>query len=562
MARGLLWACCCCGGLPILGLIKGALVAPFTTLLLGVCNTVSCLLMLPHDIVLTYWTLMRTPRLGCNMKILGMLLLPACLAVWPVMVIVASFLGGLGIGLFTPMLATFEDRGNVLVSGMGKAFDWSWHAVVDFAYWNYRSVFQYLQEMRAPYYGRPFDVPILSIFVGLFVAVCGIALCTPLIALLGVIKIIPMIVRAEYELLRSLSKRDFAEFCLLALPTLIGAALIPVGVVGGYVISVCGAVFYGISAAATAHSEGFGSAFQYMWDGVYKFDRWTNEFAFDSHDSCLPSVESCCGCCGVLNCERREVYPPPALAPRANRQQQQQQQRQGPGQAGQDYVIDVVPPPPRLQPPPPPLRRQGSFLGTIKVGNIWTSFFTMCEVHGRSALDERWISTDDIESFESYLFAGLTGLVVLRALFRSIELGSAGIVLGDGTEVNDENRPHNPIGNAVYLPCIAVKQDIVRLNLSAAERIYLEKLVLLGNRPDTDVETPEGCDIDPARTAALRGVRSGMIGLATSVTMMPQFHRLFGNVLRRLADYVPGDKKAPMPAVAEYKIDNASPDGS
>ena len=82
--------------------------------------------------------------------------------------------------------------------------------------------------------------------------------------------------------------------------------------------------------------------------------------------------------------------------------------------------------------------------GHISVAHIWSNFFTMCEVtmslvtvlilnsthtcallsqvHGRQAMDDKWLEKDDVLAFEPYLFGGLSGLTVFRALVRSVEV--------------------------------------------------------------------------------------------------------------------------------------------
>jgi hypothetical protein len=43
-----LWVLCCCGCLPIIGIIKGALVLPFGAVLAVVPCTLAAIVMLPH----------------------------------------------------------------------------------------------------------------------------------------------------------------------------------------------------------------------------------------------------------------------------------------------------------------------------------------------------------------------------------------------------------------------------------------------------------------------------------------------------------------------------------
>lgn len=62
------------------------------------------------------------------------------------------------------------------------------------------------------------------------------------------------------------------------------------------------------------------------------------------------------------------------------------------------------------------------------------------------------------------------GVVVLRALQRSIDTGSSGLVLADaaGDEENgplvitDQNRPHNTLGDLVWQPVMKVRSTTRR----------------------------------------------------------------------------------------------------
>ena len=50
----LCWVCCCCGCYPIIGLIKGAIVVGPILILSLIGFNGCCIILLPHDIFLTY----------------------------------------------------------------------------------------------------------------------------------------------------------------------------------------------------------------------------------------------------------------------------------------------------------------------------------------------------------------------------------------------------------------------------------------------------------------------------------------------------------------------------
>ena len=103
-----LWIMCCCGGLPILATLKGAINAAPITLIHLLSFTSISILLLPHDIYLTYYSFLKTELYGRNIKILGMLLLPVPLLSWPGFVAFSSLLFGFCYGFYLPYVRTFD----------------------------------------------------------------------------------------------------------------------------------------------------------------------------------------------------------------------------------------------------------------------------------------------------------------------------------------------------------------------------------------------------------------------------------------------------------------------
>lgn len=64
----------------------------------------------------------RTQRLGLVLKILLLLSLPLPLLLWPIIGIVGSLLVGVGYGIFTPLIATFEAVGEHVIDKFFHCF--------------------------------------------------------------------------------------------------------------------------------------------------------------------------------------------------------------------------------------------------------------------------------------------------------------------------------------------------------------------------------------------------------------------------------------------------------
>lgn len=59
-ADNILWVCCCCGFLPVVAIIKTCIIAVPVLILNVIPITFISIILLPHDIFLTYYTLYKT----------------------------------------------------------------------------------------------------------------------------------------------------------------------------------------------------------------------------------------------------------------------------------------------------------------------------------------------------------------------------------------------------------------------------------------------------------------------------------------------------------------------
>ena len=248
---------CCCGGLPIVAVIKAAITIPFALLMHCVPTTLIALLLLPHDIFLTYRALMATNKIGRNLKFGGMLLLPFCLVSWPIMVCFVSCVVAVFYPLCLAMAGTFSDDSSLFFSGsccypscdtnhdtsdtfLGNPLPKLMYWVVDFWDMNYHNLFGVTEELRHHRLSdgeKPFDVPILKVLLG-FVQGClclAFALCVntitfaikfPIFALAGLFASIKW----------PLEEASGGGLWLLMLPLSLG---ISVGLVWPFLLAAC-----------------------------------------------------------------------------------------------------------------------------------------------------------------------------------------------------------------------------------------------------------------------------------------------------------------------------------
>ena len=79
--------------------------------------TFIAIILLPHDIVLTYYFVYKTLLIGPNLKLLPILLLPVPLMLWPGLLCVSSFLFGFFYGFGFPILEPLKTNMIYFVEG-------------------------------------------------------------------------------------------------------------------------------------------------------------------------------------------------------------------------------------------------------------------------------------------------------------------------------------------------------------------------------------------------------------------------------------------------------------
>ena len=289
-----IWICCCCGCLPLLGIIKGIIIVVpiFIISLFGF--TGAAIILLPHDIFLTYKALCKTSVIGINLKIMAMLLLPIALFSWPIFVAFGGSLFGIIYGLFCPTVRTFDYRYNLIYGGIVDVFEDTLYYIDKFWDFNYESYFNYLSDIETRKVDNPFDISIIQIIIGLILAghgsVVGVIVCS----LLWIIKLIPCIYRLYYYLFKNYCELKGLDMLLYSLLFLIAIALIPA--VG--VLTILGYISYGLYGGIFCAIEGYkhniGRGIISIWIYLRTCDYQTNKWIFNCEYSCIPDCNDNC----------------------------------------------------------------------------------------------------------------------------------------------------------------------------------------------------------------------------------------------------------------------------
>lgn len=295
---------CCCGGLPLLGLIKGALNCIPLALTFSVpCFLMSLCLLIPQ-VVITEYTIVKTKKIGRNVKIVLICLVPGLSLVYIALVLLISFLGGLGYALFVAMKITLDDhkKCNVLWNGLTDPYPDVWNRIVEFWEMNYEECFSLLQNYRTEVLNpeeKPFEITGLQLLIGVCTALVACIVEAVLIFVIASVKFFPCLWRVYYILwnfywsdgLENYSNDESSHCrcscseCLLRgicfpIWLLVNLLLLPGSVIVYSVCIAAGSVILGIETACIRYKGSEKEAIHWMLQQAHMVDQRTSEFAF------------------------------------------------------------------------------------------------------------------------------------------------------------------------------------------------------------------------------------------------------------------------------------------
>ena len=290
-----LWIFCCCGCLPMIGLFKGLIIVGPILIISLISFTSIAIILLPHDIFLTYKSLLKTHIIGINLKLMGMLLLPIALLAWPILVIFVSSVFGILYGLFCPVVKTFDEHYNICYGGFADTFKDVCNFVEEFWKFNYHSYFTYLSEIENRKVDKPFDISIIQLIIGLILAIYGSAVGVIVLTLMWVIKLLPSIFRMYYLSCKyyfsdfgCLEKFMYVIFFIMALAIIPAIGILTILVYIGF------GLYGGIYCAIEGYKHNICRGIISIWNIIHHCDKLTNEYIFDKSCSCFPDCDDWC----------------------------------------------------------------------------------------------------------------------------------------------------------------------------------------------------------------------------------------------------------------------------
>eukprot|EP00250_Pteridium_aquilinum_P004085 c14322_g1_i2 orf=270-2129(-) len=547
-------------GLFLLGAIKGFLVLPFSLAVLSIGNTAVLLGLWPAHVIVMYYSVARTKKLGPVLRVVLLLILPVPFFLVLVFGIAGSVLTGLGYGFFTPLVATFEavreGRENKFVhcfmDGVWDTVEGSCTVVRDFTDFCYHSYFSYLKDFRKepPPNVESYEIKVWDLPGCAVVALLGVLLDVPLITCVAIVKSPYMLLRGWRRLLQDLIGREGPFLETVCVPVAGLAVLLwPLVVVVAVVCAMLSSIFIGLYGAVVVYQE---SSFQYglayIVAVVAQFDEYTNDLIYLREGSCLPrpryrkkissSTESFATVPTTWNWSGENATSP-VPTPRGSGSVVS---RSGSEASSTAHSI-------------PYSRSLRQTLQEVKMVQIWDNIFKTCELYGKILIQEEAIKLGDLEEWVrssnsakgKITGLGLPAYSLLKTLIRSGKAGVPGLLLLDGVEVTMDNRPQDRVLDWFFEPLLILKEQIRAAKLKETEELYLLKCVLasgdLGRLSEWQIGglDPE----DEVRKGELLAWSRRVQGIATSLSRLPTFRRRYQGVVKVLITFAHGNGLSP-----------------
>lgn len=274
-----------------IGLVKGAICFIPCTPYFTAVTTGMTLVRLPENVGRAYKALYKTPLMGRTLKTLVALLLPVPIVLSvPVVAIGGCLFSGL-YSIFLPLFSSIvegfgDDRHNDRVEWGSMSYVFSnlfGHYPSQFwRHWTkgYDNLATSFEDTKLQPGETPYDVPILWIPLGFLYAVAGFVIDGVASGLIGLLKVIPAIIRMTYELWHIYTKLDLEAGIFLLIPFILAHAVIVILAACGLILLPIAGGVVGMSAAGAAYRRGLWAGVQRIVRTVYDLDNGTNHLIF------------------------------------------------------------------------------------------------------------------------------------------------------------------------------------------------------------------------------------------------------------------------------------------
>ncbi|KAG8064737.1 hypothetical protein GUJ93_ZPchr0004g40205 [Zizania palustris] len=358
------------------------------------------------------------------------------------------------------------------------------------------------------------------------VGVLGLIVDIPLYTVIALIKSPYMLFKGWQRLLHDLISREGPFLETVCVP-IAGLAILfwPLVVVGSVLLAIVSSIFVGLYGAVIVYQEkSFQRGVSYVVAMVAEFDEYTNDWLYLREGTILPR---------------------PSYRKRKSSSSTDFSVRTNASVKGGDHPTSSEAPA-MLVPTLAPSRSVREAIQEVKVVQVWETMMKSCELRGRDLLDLNVITTTDLtewlrskECDHETVGLGIPCYSLLCTILHSIKAGSGGLLVGNGIEVNQYNRPQDRLIDWFLHPVLVIKDQIQALKMTEEEVRFLEKMILfVGNSArangwDNGAEIPQ----DPVRTAQIQAISRRMVGIVRSVSKFPTYRRRHRHVVKLLVTY-------------------------
>ncbi|KAL5557029.1 hypothetical protein UlMin_039265 [Ulmus minor] len=520
-----------------LGALKGILVGPVAALILIIGNVGVILGLLPAHVAWTVYTLAKINRFDLPLKVAIFFALPALFGIWLGLSIGGSVLVGVGYGFFTPWVSSFEafrDENesekllHCVVDGTWGTIKGSCTVVRDFADLCYHSFLLYLKELReSPDSNEIQTLRFIHVPACITVGLMGLIVEIPCYTAIAVVKSPYMLFKGWYRLIHDLVSRE-GPFLETACIPIAGLTILmwPIVVLGSILFAVFSSFVVGLYAAVIVYQErSFRRGLAYVITMVAEFDEYTNDW---------------------LYLREGTVFPKPQYRKKRGTRPSESSMR-GSQVAGGKSNSASMEAPAMLVPSVAHSRSVRETIQEVKMVQIWGNMMRSCETRGRELIDANVITHSDLYEWlkakngnEAVIISvGLPCYSLLQIFLYSIKANSEGLLLLDGVEVNNLNRPKDKLLDWFFNPIMVLKDQIKAINLGECETRFLEKVVLFGSNTQRMEAWTNGSlvPLDALRAAQIQGISRRMTGMVRSVSKFPTYRRKFRQIVKDLVHY-------------------------
>ncbi|XP_019194994.1 PREDICTED: uncharacterized membrane protein At3g27390-like isoform X3 [Ipomoea nil] len=485
------------------GALKSLLVGSIAGLIVILGNAGIVLGLFPAHVFWTAYTLVKTSRFDAPMKVAFLLALPALFAIWLGLSIAGSVIVGVGYGFFTPWVSAFEAFRQ---DNESKKF---FHCIVE------------LRESPASLELQPFRF--IHVLGCIIVGVMGLVVEIPLYTVIAVLKSPYMLFKGWYRLIHDLISRE-GPFLETACIPVAGLTILmwPLVVIGSIIMAIFSSFFIGLYGAVVLYQErSFRRGLAYVIAMVAEFDEYTNDWLYLREGSFFPKPRY----------RKNKVSNTTDFSVRRN----------------SSIHSKLRSAPPAMLMPSASSRSVREVIQEVKMVQVWQNMIKMCEVRGKELLDSDVITQSDLEDWSkakngngaSIVNVGLPCYTFLQTILHSVKAGSDGLLLLDNLEVTYLNRPRDRLLDWFFQPVMDLKEHIKVMGLEEGEIRYLEKAVLFGRNTERFKAWENGglAPQDPIRAAQIEGISRRTVGMITTVSKLPTYRRLFGQIVKALIAY-------------------------